>query len=81
VQNDKRAKNLHLGLHQKVPIPPHMGELHKSAQPTRMANINFFLQAGLGIDDASQILEKLHQLHRTVANEGVSKQLGGTPTH
>ncbi len=55
MRNNKRAKNLHLGLHQEVVIPPHMGELHKSAQPTHMANINLLLQACLGIDNASQI--------------------------
>jgi hypothetical protein len=60
VRNDKRVKNLHLGLHREVAIPPHMGELHKSAQPTRTTSINLLLQARLGVDDASQILERLH---------------------
>jgi hypothetical protein len=32
--------------------------LCKSAQPTHIVNINLFLQAGLGVDDASQILER-----------------------
>jgi hypothetical protein len=27
IQNDKKAKNFHLGMHQEVAIPPHMGEL------------------------------------------------------
>ncbi len=60
VWNDKRAKNLHLGLHQKVAIPPHLKELCKNAQPTCMASINLLLQASLGDDDASHIFEKLH---------------------
>jgi hypothetical protein len=58
--NDKKIKNLHLGLHRKVAIPPHMGELRKSAQPARTASINPLLQVGLGVDDASQIFEKFH---------------------
>jgi hypothetical protein len=58
--NDKRTKNLHLGLHREVAILPHMGELHKSTQPVRMASINLLLQVGLGVDNASQILEKFH---------------------
>jgi hypothetical protein len=58
VWNDERVKNFHLGLHQEVVIAPHMGELCKSNQPTHTANINLFLQAGMGVDDASQILEK-----------------------
>jgi hypothetical protein len=58
--NGKKTKNLHLGLHRKVAIPPHMGELGKNAQPTCMANINLLLQASMGVDDASQILERLH---------------------
>jgi hypothetical protein len=60
VRNDKRAKNLHLDLHREVAIPPHMGKLHKSTQPTCMASINLLLQVGLKVDNASQILEKLH---------------------
>ncbi len=56
MRNNERAKNLHLGLHWKVTIPPHMGELHKSAQPTHTTSINLLLQAGLGVNDASQIL-------------------------
>jgi hypothetical protein len=52
VRNDKRAKNLHLDLHREVAIPPHMG--------TCMASINLLLQVGLKVDNASQILEKLH---------------------
>jgi hypothetical protein len=73
VRNDKRAKNLHLGLHQKVAIPTYMGELHKNTQPMRTTNIKLFLQASQGVDNASQILERLHQLHRTTANWGVSR--------
>jgi len=60
MRNDKRATNLHLGLHRKVAIPPHMGKLHKSAQPMRMTSINLLLQAGMGVDNASQIHERLH---------------------
>jgi hypothetical protein len=81
MQKDKIAKNLHIGRHRKVAIPPHMGKLHKSAQPTRIVNINLLLQVGMGVDNASQILEKLHQLHRATTDVGVSRQLGGTPAH
>jgi hypothetical protein len=60
MRNNKKAKNLHLGLHREVAIPPHMGELCENAQPTHMANINLLLQVGLGVDDASQIPKKFH---------------------
>ncbi len=80
IWNDKRATNLHLGLHRKVAIPQHMGKLHKSAQPMRMMNINLLLQASMGVDNASQIHERLHQLLEATTNGGVNRQLGGTPT-
>jgi hypothetical protein len=37
-----------------------MEELHKSAQFIRTVSTNLFMQTGLGVDDASQVLEKLH---------------------
>jgi hypothetical protein len=81
MQNDKKVKNLHLGLHQEVAIPPRMGKLRKNAHLACTTNINLLLQAGLGVNDASQIFERLHQLHITTTNGGVNKQLGGTPAH
>jgi hypothetical protein len=81
VQSNKRVKNLRLGLHREVAIARHMGQLCKRAQPTRTTNINLLLQASLGIDDASQILEILHQLQRATADGGVNKQLGHTLAH
>jgi hypothetical protein len=47
----------------------------------RTVIINLFLQVGLGVDDASQILESLHQLHKTTMDAGVNRQLKGTPAH
>jgi hypothetical protein len=70
MRNDKRATNLHLGLHRKVAIPPQMGKLHKSAKPMPMTSINLLLQAGMGVDNASQIHERLHQLHRATTHGG-----------
>jgi hypothetical protein len=78
VWNDKRAKNLILGLHQEVVIPPHMGEVGKNTQP--MVSINL-VQVGLGVDDASQIFERFHQLHRATVDGGVNRQFGGTFAH
>jgi hypothetical protein len=44
-------------------------------------NINLLLQVGLGVDDASQTLEKLHQLHKATADGVVNRQLGGSSNH
>ncbi len=78
---NERVKNLDLGWHREVAVAPDVGKLGKSAQPASPVNVDLLLQAGLGVDNAPQVLEGVHQPHMATVDGSLSRQLRGTPAH